>query len=302
VPAPNFLIIGAPKSGTTALFKYLQQHPQVFMSPLKEPRFLAYDHVQPAMHTGPGDQLFIEQIVKRWEDYLQLFAAAPATAAAIGEASPIYIYAPAAPARIQRYVPQARLIALLRQPVDRAYSHYQMLRRNGREPARDFREALRREDERVRLGWGPTWHYRRRGDYAPQLERYLARFPRTQLRIYLHDDLHANGPRVLRDIFEFLEIDPAFTPDLRQRYNEGGLVHSSALYAFLHQPHRIKDLVRPLFPKPLADRLWLGLRAANRFKTALDPQLRAELTEECRPGILRLQDLLGRDLSPWLKA
>jgi hypothetical protein len=299
---PNCLILGAAKSGTTALFQYLKQHPQVFMSPVKEPQFFAYEGSRPDQKfLGPGDQQIFRNIVTRWEDYLQLFNAAPRTAAVLGEASVSYLYSLEASARIQHYVPRARLIALLRQPVDRAFSHFQMLRRDGREPLCDFRAAWRAETERVQQGWSPRWHYQRQGDYAPQLERYLARFPRSQFRIYLYDEFKSDGPGLLRDIFRFLDIDDTFTPDLSQRHNEGGLAHSSALHTFLQRPHPLKNLVRPLFPKPLADRLWLYLRNANLFKVTLDPQLRAELTEDCRPSILRLQNLLQRDLAPWLK-
>jgi hypothetical protein len=301
-PLPNFLIIGAAKSGTTALYQYLREHPQVFMSAIKEPEFFALAGTPPeGQFRGPGDRQSLQDKVIGWEDYLQLFAAAPATTTARGEASPIYLYSPEAPARIRHTVPQARLIAVLRHPVDRAFSHYLMLRRYGREPLRDFQQALRHEDERVRQGWGPTWHYRRRGEYAGQLERYLALFPRTQLRVYLYDDLRTDSLGLLRDIFRFLEIDDTFTPALNQRHNVGGQMRSSAWHNFLLRPHPLKNLVRPLFPKPLADRLWLKLRDANLVKVTLTPHVRAELMADYRPGILRLQDLLQRDLSPWLK-
>ena len=302
MPLPNCLIIGAAKAGTTALYRYLREHPQVFMSPVKEPSFFAHEGARlDECFRGPGDWIVAQNTVTRWEDYLQLFAAAPDTATAIGEASVIYLQSPEAPARIRRYVPQARLIAVLRQPADRAYSHYLMLRRDGRESVRDFREALRREDERVRLGWGTGWHYRRRGFYAESVERYQALFSREQLRFYLYEDWQADNLGVLPDIFRFLEIDDNFMPTTTRRYNVGGLPRSRVWHTLLHQPHPLKDLVRPMFPKPLADRLWLGLRDMNLVRDSLDPALRAELTEEYRADILRLQDLLQRDLSHWLK-
>jgi len=106
---------------------------------------------------------------------------------------------------------------------------------------------------------------------------------------------------VLLDIFRFLEIDDDFMPDTTRRYNVGGLPRSRTWHTFLHQPHPLKDLVRPMFPKPLADRLWLGLRDINLVRDSLDPGLRAELTEKHRADVLRLQDLLQCDLSRWLR-
>jgi len=287
VPQPNFLVIGAGKAGTTALYYYLRQHPQVFMSARKEPYFFAYEGAELDEHfRGPGDRTAFAPPVTHWEDYLQLFAAA--REAAIGEASAVYLYSGDAPARIRHYLPQARLIV--------------MLRRSGREPLADFREALQSEEERVRLKWAPAWHYRRRGLYGAQVERYLALFPRAQLRLYLYEDWQADNLGVLRDIFRFLEIDDAFTPDISRRYNVGRVPRNSAWHTFLCQPHPLKDIVRPLFPKPLADRLWLCLWSANLAPAVFDPQVRAELVEYYRPDILRLQDLLQRDLSHWLEA
>ena len=141
MPMPNFLVIGAAKSGTTALYHTLKQHPQIFMSPVKEPHFFAFEGERP-VYCGPGDrELFNPRVVFRLEDYVRLFDGLRAQTA-VGEASVQYLMrSDAAAARIRQHIPRAKLIAILRQPADRAYSHYIMLRSQGLERL-SFTQAL----------------------------------------------------------------------------------------------------------------------------------------------------------------
>ncbi len=166
---PNFLIIGPPKCGTTALYRYLSQHPDVFMPREKEPRFLL-SHAVPT-YTGPTDPLYAKRLVTSVTKYEELFASA-SRERAIGEASTLYLYTPGAEDGIRRHVPGAKLIAILRNPVDRAYSNFLHQRYLGAEPLSDFDEALRAEPARIARGWGPFWHYAELGRYQRQLERF----------------------------------------------------------------------------------------------------------------------------------
>jgi hypothetical protein len=238
----------------------------------------------------------------RLADYAALFAPTARASApphAIGDRSAGYLYWPTAAERIHHYLPQARLIAILRQPADRAYAHYLRLRQEGREPF-DFAEALRHEETRLRRGWGPAWHYRQFGYYAAQLERYCARFDPARLRVYLHEDWQTGPAELLRDACAFLEVDPARLPPALPRYAPRRQARSRAWHAFLTRPHPLKDRLRQLLPRPLADRLWTFVYSRNLSAQRLDPALRAELTDGYREDILRLQDLIGRDLSQWL--
>ena len=299
MPLPNFLIIGAAESGTTFLYLGLRQHPDVFLCPATEPYFFAYEgEALQRAFCGPGDGQQYKDTVTQLSDYLTFFE--PARAKAIGERSAVYLYSSKAAERIQHYMPQAKLIAILRQPAERAFSHYLKLRQEGRESL-GFAEALQQEAARIRQGWGPAWHYRQFGFYAAQLERYLARFDRKQIRVYLHDDWRADSAAVLRDAFGFLEVDSALGPPVAPRYQVRRQTRNRAWHNFLTHPHPLKEWLRPLFPKPLADWLWTWLHDRNLTAPRLDPQIRAELTEGYRTDILRLQDLLGRDLSLWLK-
>jgi len=208
---PNFLIIGAQKAGTTSLYEYLRQHPQVYMSPVKEPHFFTYE----------GEARPSADIVTQWSQYLALFAGAQGHHVAIGEASPSYLHAHHAPERIHRYLPDVRLIAILRNPVERAFSNWVHNVEHGRERL-SFPEALAREEERMRQGAGYVFDYRWKGFYAAHLSRYLALFPRDHLRVYLFDELRAKPAWVMRDLFEFLEIDPDFQARL-ERHNVSGI-------------------------------------------------------------------------------
>src|SRR5690242_2778353 len=160
---PNFLIIGAGKAGTTALHRYLKQHPQIFMSEPKELSFFPFENGRPDFR-GPGDtEDFARQGVTSLDEYRARFASA-AGYRARGESSPVYLYYPESAPRIRRHIPEAKLIAVLRQPASAAYSRYMMLRRNGMERL-SFVDALAAEDRRVAEGWAHRWHYFRRGFY-----------------------------------------------------------------------------------------------------------------------------------------
>ena len=145
---PNFIVIGASKAGTTSLYEYLKQHPQIYMSPMKELRFFAIEG-EKVDFCGPWDRIEIERYsIKTLEDYKNQFQGVT-DEIAIGEASPWYLYSEKAPKSIKSYIPDAKLIAILRDPVDRAYSHFSMHVMNGREPLADFTQALQEEEERI---------------------------------------------------------------------------------------------------------------------------------------------------------
>ncbi|MCW5935662.1 MAG: sulfotransferase, partial [Fimbriimonadia bacterium] len=154
---PNFLIIGAAKSGTTALYFYIKQHPEVFMAKVKEPRFFAYEGGVPEWK-GPLDAENNAWVITDKEVYTALFNDV-SEEKVWGEASPIYLYSEPAPERIKNYAPDAKLVAILRHPIERAYSHYLHLIRDNREPLRDFGKALDLEPERMANGWEWSWHY-----------------------------------------------------------------------------------------------------------------------------------------------
>jgi hypothetical protein len=315
---PNFFVIGAAKSGTSSLYHYLRQHPQVYMSPVKEPGFFAFEgervefagpmarelyrapslaEIDDILRGAPRSVLAVNDV----DVYERLFAAAP-PGSAIGEASVLYLPSPDAAARIRRRLPDARLIAVLRHPAERAFSEYISLVMHGREPCGSFEEALAREEERIRAGWAPDWHYVRLGLYAEQLEHYYRQFPPAQIRVYLDDDLRADAGAVCRDVFGFLGVDAEFRPDTAPRHNVSRLPRSRPLARMLAASGRLASVARRCLPRRLrrALRERLDRLAFHGRRPQLAPATRQLLIERFRSDVRRLEALLSRDLSHWL--
>lgn len=299
---PTFLIIGAAKSGTTSLYHYLRQHPDVFMPEVKEPRFFAYVDDPPPM-TGPGDAESNEGsgAVYTLDDYEALFAGA-GNATAVGEASVNYLYSETAPRRIHEHLPDVDLIAVLRNPIERAYSHYLHLLRAGREPLRDFGEALAQEEERRQKEWEWSWHYTRMGFYHEQLQRYLEYFDRDQLSLYLFDDFKADNLAVTQDIYRTIGVDDSFVPEDSITHAKTGVPISDWFQSFLLNPdHPIRRASRYVLPEPVRDRVVKVVKNANLSKPEMDPSVRAALAERFADDVHALESFLDRDLSHWLE-
>ena len=294
---PTFLVVGAYKSGTTALYRYLSQHPQVYVSPLKETNFFALEGTTPS-YQGPRDnQAPTNRLsITCWEDYQRQFEGVT-DERAVGEASPLYLYSPDAPKRIQQRLPDVKLIAILRQPADRAYSNFLHLLRDDRERIHSFGTAWSQEDQRISANWAPIWHWQQIGYYAAQLQRYYDRFPRQQIRVFLHEDLIRRPEETFESLFDFIGVDPSFRPDTRHRPNQSGIPRNRWLHGVLR-----RLLINPLqaSQRPALMDLGQSLRSQLLYKPAFDPQLRAKLTSMYRADIERLQTLLDRDLSHWL--
>ena len=297
---PNFLIIGAAKSGTTALYAYLKQHPQIFMSPFKEPRFFAFQD-NPPRFQGPRDQAnaINNKTITSIDKYLDLFKGVT-TEIAIGEASPAYIHVPGTAERIQRLIPNVKLIAILRHPAERAFSSFLHLKREGYEPL-DFGQALIEESNRTSKNWEFLWQYKGLGFYYEQLNQYYRVFDQTQIRVYLYDDLQENPENLMRDIFEFLNVDSSFVPDTSKKINTSGIPKSKKLKEFLGKPDYVKSLLKPFFPKKLRKNLVYYLQQKNLQRPSISLDQRTHLTREYHADILKLQGLIKRDLSHWLE-
>ena len=295
---PNFFIIGNGKSGTTSLYHYLKQHPEIYMSPRKEPHFFSFEGEAPDFK-GRGDERINDGAITRLEDYRALFAGVT-DETAIGEASQSYLGPPKAPYRIRDYVPEAKFIAVLRNPVDRAYSAYMTLLRDGREWL-DFATALRAEEARARANWHGIWRYRHGGFYCSRLRRYYELFGSDRIQVCLYEDLKGDPVDTTQTIFRFLGVDDAFSPDTAVRYNVSGIPKSRALETFVTRPNRLKNVVKPLMPEGWRRRTSVKVR--NRNLTTAPPMpesTRRELTDAYRDDVLELQELIGRDLSGWL--
>lgn len=300
---PTFLIIGAPRSGTTMLYDELKRHPDVFFSAIKEPSFFAEEESRAIPDGRKRDP-----VVRDLMSYVSLFSAASPDQAT-GEASTLYLYSPTAPFRIKQDAPNARLIAILRNPVDRAWSHFLLHRLWSYEDIPDFRQAVEAEDSREKMGLSPHWFYRRVGLYGEQLARYLSVFPPEQMKIFLYEDLETNPKAVIEQILRFLNLDRRFRIRRPARVNVSGYPRSQQLHAFLTQPNAISKGLSPFMDEGARRRIrtqvWdsvlTGLRQWNLQKPALEPEVRRWLIDYYREDIQRTQEILRRDLSQWLK-
>jgi hypothetical protein len=302
---PNFLIIGAMKSGTTSLYYYLKQHPQVYMSRVKAPDFFAWAGGK-LNFDGPEGQAAVNRRISQTsvtdvEEYRALFSGVSGETA-VGEVSPSYLYSPEAAKRIRQYVPEAKLIAVLRNPADRAYSAYLQNVRMVREPSDDFAQALRAEKKRIEDNWEWIWHYRNMGFYYPQLKRYYETFKQDQIRVYLYEDLQGDPVGVIRDIFGYLGVDDTFTPDISHRYHVSGVPKMGILHKYITRPNRAKVVAKSLLPQGPTRRAWESVQRMNLKKPPpLREEVRRDLIEGYRQDILKLQSLIQRDLSGWLE-
>jgi Sulfotransferase family len=272
---PNFFIAGAPKSGTTSLYHYLDQHPDIHMSRIKEPNYFASEirlenfseWLRPraekdgptlrAYLNGPMREKRFGGMVTEWSDYLRLFRKADAQKA-IGEASVCYLWSESAAANIRRALPDARIILILRNPVEMVFSMY-LHNRRSEGTSLSFREAIQKGIEQRGGGFDIFHPFLDMGLYYEQVKRVLEAFPKDQVRIYWYEEYKSKPLRMLSDIFRFLEVDPRFRPDMSKRYLEAGA-------------------------PPIT----------------LEPADRAFLTEFYREDVEKLATLLTRDLSGWL--
>jgi hypothetical protein len=271
------------------------------MSPVKEPHYFTFDGEVP-IFAGPKGDHFRRVSIVRPRDYLSLFAGA-ASQKVIGEASTTYLNAPAAAARLKVFSPGAKIVALLRQPADRAYSHYQYLKSQGVEPSRSFAEAISEERKRKAQGWFWGHLYQEGGYYHANLSRYFDLFPREQIRVYLYEEWNRTPLIVIKDLFSFLGIDGHFVPEI---YRNNVTLHPRSywLNRLARNPDRIESALKPL-PSMLRSGVIAGLQRINRkfnlfSPPPIDPDFRRQLTAEYREDILKTQDIIERDLTHWL--
>lgn len=297
---PDFLIIGASKSGTTSLYRYLDSHPEIYMSSIKEPRYFAFAEHRPQVR-GPYSERLNRRIVWKLEDYRKLFSRQSQEKVA-GEASAMYLNSLRSPKTIQRMIPDVRLIAILRHPADRAYSSFCQNRRNGAERFHDFSLALEAEEERSNLHW-VGFNYRNAGSYGSHLERYYSLFPKKQLLVFLYEDLVADVSAVLGNICRFLDVDDEFQFDTSEQHNvTRGIPRSNVFSRMLKEKSLAKSAFKLVASRRSRRSLRDKLSSLNlAAKPPYPPEVRQRLCDFYREDILKLQKMIDRDLSTWLK-
>ncbi len=304
VKLPNFLIVGAAKSGTTSIYNYLKQHPDIYLPENKEPRFFVSSEFK---NMNPNDPLFkhaSKVITFTLDDYLGLFLDVK-DENAIGEASVqyLYFYDTAIP-EIRKHLGDVRIVIILRNPVDRAFSAHAHLVRDKLE-SMSFEKCLKIEEQRIRTKWFPLHFYKDLGFYYKQVKAYLENFSRV--RVYLYDELKSDSSIVVRDIYGFLGVDPSFvSANMNSKYNVSVVPKVKPLHSFLvNYDHTLKKFLRPLFlstfGKRKTENLFNNFMTRNLRKQKINPVAKEYLIDLYRDDILMLEKLLKRDLSAWLK-
>ena len=298
---PNFLIVGAAKSGTTSLYHYLNQHPEIYMSSIKEPKFITSQFLT-FPFKGRGDEKVEQNIIKSFKEYCNLFKDIN-NEKIIGEASAdnLYFY-DGAIKNIKKYLGNVKIVIVLRDPIERAFSHFCHFIRDEREYLA-FEDALKEEENRKKCNWAFGWHYISVGFYYHQVKAYLDNF--TQVKIYLFDDLKKDALGLVKDVYGFLGVDTSFTPDVSLRYNVSGIPKNKFIHKFLKEPNILKTIVKPaakfLIPKDRRREVIERIKMKNLQKPQMKPETREYLKNLYQEDILKLQDLIKRDLSSWLE-
>jgi hypothetical protein len=296
---PNFFIVGAPKCGTTALYRYLRLHPHIYMPAKKEPHFFAQD-------------LGAYPAIKTMDQYAALFAGAEARHTRVGEASVYYLRSTLAIPNIRAFNPEARLIAMFRNPVEMVHSFHSQLLYWSEESVTDFEAAWRLQDRRRRRLDLPSGlrgefllQYEEMARLGSQAERLLATFPACQVKLILYDDFAASPRRVYDEVIAFLDLPHDQRAEF-PRINDNKRARVGWLRNMIRKPSpALRGAYREVKARVGRERLdairqrVLKRLTVNERREPLSPAFRAELAEVFRDEVALLGRILGRDLSHW---
>ena len=276
---PNFFIVGTPKSGTTSLFHYLQEHPEVFLPELKEPHFFSCPEVK--------NTYYKTKIVDSKQEYLDLYQERESYKA-VGDLSSSYLFNKESPKRIHQFNPHAKIIIVLRNPVDRALSHYLMDVNLGYINV-SLSKVINNKDtfkqhyqEYIELGF-----------YEQQIRAYTKQFPDSQIKVVLSDTLYANTAETLKDIYSFINVSTTFITDFETVHNSYTVPRFKALKSLVQS-----DGLKKMIPSGLKS----GLKSLIYKTNAEKPKLEVEknlLREIYKKSIVETETLINQDLSSW---
>lgn len=308
-PKPNFFIVGAPKCGTTALHEYLQRHPDAYLPYYKEPHYFGADLL--------GSRFL--QFRDKPSKYLKLFRDARGEAR-IGESSPWYLVSSTAAAEIHRYDPQAKIIIMLRNPIDMMYSMWSQFRYSGNEQIESFEEALAAESERkagkrIRRAAHciSGLQYRQMTRFSEQASRFFDRFGRERVMVIIFDDFRADTAATYRAVLEFLELDTDASvnfgvrnpnKEVRLAWLQKLIISTGFSLMLLKDRLTYLATTSAVLPYAYRTRAVEGVIAAyTRYerRSPLTPETRRRLAEDLSDEVEQLGALLGRDLSHWLR-
>lgn len=293
---PRLIIGGASKSGTTAIYYYLRQHPSFCLSEKKELHYFSRPSLAQAMF-GPGDRFILAEIPGTFDEYLSFFNHCGDKAVAV-DISPSYLFHFKAADEIKRHLGIVRIVFILRNPVDKAFSQYMHLFGEGLEKL-SFEEALQKELERKERGYSDMWLYKSSGYYAKALAHYVQVFGRENIRTYYYEEL-LNAPHsVLKDICTLAGADPLFQFEAVSEVNRSGNP-KSMLLAKLLGPNVVTYLLRRIIPRNMGRSLRKVVKELNTgARLTMNPHIREMLLSDYRDDIRQVEELAGHS-SGWL--
>lgn len=294
---PNFLIVGAAKSGTTSLFNYLTQHSDIYIPEVKECRFFSQ---LPKNYKGLGAEFFPNSGITDERVYFNLFSEHEDKVC--GDISNDYLYYYEKSIKnIKKYLGnEIKIVIVLRNPIDRAYSNYMHHIRDGWENI-SFEQALDDEKRRIEENWGWSYHYVKTGMYYYQVKAYLDNFRHT--KIYLFEELKSKDI-LLKNLYAFLEV--GFTKELKDNteYNVSGYPRNKLIHNLLNKDNAIKKIIKPvlnsILPKGSIQTVVSNIQKKNLISVAMKNDTRKRLKNVFEDDISKLSNLIEMDLSHWL--
>ena len=309
---PNLFLVGAAKAGTTSVHALLDAHPDVFMSPIKETNFFSQHDLQPELYSkiyrktldhniqafrdGHTDFLHIADIHSP-KEYKSLFRGANSEAI-VGECSNSYLFCPSAAPSIAEHNPDAKILIILRQPVERAWSHYLMNIKIGHHVLPSFLEEVKQDTAAHPSGWGITANYFTLGLYAAQVARFYKHFPEDQIKVLLFNDFRDQTAHVLNDLWAFLEIPPVHLNAKNFERNVSGVPRLPRLNRILRTSKIVRQLHRisPAKLRQLGEYLLVNRMAVPKLSKAD----RIALLKMYKSDIRELESIIQRPLDYWL--
>lgn len=297
---PNFLIVGVAKGGTTSLYYYLLQHPEVQI-PKKETFYFIKDFYEKANNNTQPFYRDRSKIIFTEEDYHHLYE--KCNAKAVGEVSTCYYYFhEIAVPRIRQKLGDIKIIFILRNPVERAFSGYNFFKRDLFETL-TFEEALKDEESRKLQLWDFMWYYASLGFYSKAVRAFMNHF--TQVKIFLYEELEQNPEQFMKELYGFIGVDTSFIPDVKVKYNISDSQGENFWFKYFIKNNTARRFLKPLVLKILPDQtkrreIKHKLRQKSDKKELISKKFREKLKNYYRSDILELQKIINKDLSNWL--
>ena len=293
---PNFFVVGAGRCGTTSIQQFLAQHPDVYVPERKSPNFYASHVGQPSWETPPAVRMSRHWITDP-DEYGRLYAAAR-DENAVGDVSPVYLQAIDCARAIHSAHPDARIIAILRDPADRARAHFLGRQRDGIETKATFDEWVDAALDRPMPDDVAFGHYVACGRYHHFLNPYIELFGTARVLVLFYEDLMAEPRRMMRKIFGFLGVDEGFGPDVSARLNVSGVVANPLKRMLWTSTVGVRTAMRPYLPAAI--RRGVGtVFLSSLQKPDQSPSTRKRIIEVLHDDIVALERMTGRDLTAW---